>query len=472
MKKSQNIILNIFFTLLLIAIISGTYFLYKRFYFGEFTKAQTSEVGANFYREKEAFCLENTEYNDTLFYKKINVDKNTAYRVTYKVKTENVKGRYEEKEISENDCYKYQIGAVCGIMDTTESSESVAGNTDWKEMNFIFYSKNREDLKIYFRLGGYMGEAIGKASFKDFKIEKAKNKKDINWNVVCFNIENIDATLGGKNYKISMTKEDKELVKDNLNSFKNTMKDFSQGKMTVTTNIIDIKEPLKTLSYTDQDWYYIDPNDVYNLIDKYVQSDKYDHIFIATRMGDKSLDVEIPVKDWIGLGGMRYRDIGFSNIRMPSDMKTTVMYKYNTRYNVFPEEVFVHEFLHTLERNLKEYDVKFPELHNNEAFGYEDEGTSSIKVWYRDYMRQTVKGQNGYTGLTDIVYTTMPRHNEDFKDCEEIEFKVEPSNFFEGVVTIIANLFKNKGLNDNLSSNTNENNTEVVHFNIRKEETE
>ncbi len=29
------------------------------------------------------------------------------------------------------------------------------------------------------------------------------------------------------------------------------------------------------------------------------------------------------------------------------------MYKYDIRNDIFPEEVFVHEFLHSLERNLK-----------------------------------------------------------------------------------------------------------------------
>lgn len=339
-------------------------------------------------------------------------------------------------------------------------------------MTFIFNSKNRDEVNICFRLGGFKGEAEGKAFFKDFKLEKAI-KNDINWNIVCFNIENIDATLDGKQYKISMTEEDKQIIQSNVNSFKNTMKDFSQGKMTVTSNIIDIKEPLTKLSYTEENGFYIDPEDVYELIDKYISSDRYDHIFIATRMGDKSQNIEIPVNEWIGLGGMRYRDIGFSNIRLPSDMQSTIMYKYNTRYNVFPEEVFVHEFLHTLERNLNEYDVKFPALHDNEKYGYKDEGTSSIKVWYRDYMRHNIKSGSSYTGLTDISYTTMPRHNEDFEECENIEFKVEPDNFALGVIKIFKDLFSNAKNNNMLNSdnnNTKGDESEVVHLDSRLNE--
>jgi len=125
-------------------------------------------------------------------------------------------------------------------------------------------------------------------------------------------------------------------------------------------------------------------------------------------------------------------------------MENTIMYRYDTRYNVFPEEVFVHEFLHTLERNLNEYDVKFPELHSNEEYGYKDSGTSSIKIWYRDYMRKNIKTSSGYTGLTDVAYTTMPYHSRDFEDSEEIEFKVEPENFILGIAEIATNLFNNR----------------------------
>ena len=44
---------------------------------------------------------------------------------------------------------------------------------------------------------------------------------------------------------------------------------------------------------------------------------------------------------------MDYYGIGFSNIRLPNDSKSYI-YKYDSRINAFPEEVFLHEFLHSL----------------------------------------------------------------------------------------------------------------------------
>ena len=54
---------------------------------------------------------------------------------------------------------------------------------------------------------------------------------------------------------------------------------------------------------------------------------------------------------------MDYYGIGFSNIRLPNEEKSYI-YKYKTGVNQFPEEVFLHEFLHTLEEMQKNMYMK------------------------------------------------------------------------------------------------------------------
>ena len=186
-----------------------------------------------------------------------------------------------------------------------------------------------------------------------------------------------------------------------------------------------------------------------DLIDSYVSKGEYDHIFIATRMGDVKTGVEIPVNEWIGLGGIRYDDIGFSNIRLPNDMARTTMYKYDIMSDTFPEEVFVHEFLHTLERNLAEYEDQssFPALHDSEKYGYSDKGTDGLKKWYKDYMRKEIRSGNTYVGLSDVVYSTMPFNKSDFNESQEVEFYKEPSNIFVGIFNIIKSLFNRSSEN-------------------------
>lgn len=114
--------------------------------------------------------------------------------------------------------------------------------------------------------------------------------------------------------------------------------------MTANVNIYEIKEPLKTLSYDEENGYYVSSKNIEPLIDETVNSNNFDHIYIIIRFGDNLQNKEIPVKDWIGLGYMDYYGIGFSNIRLPNS-SGNYLYKYSET-NKFPEEVFVHEFLH------------------------------------------------------------------------------------------------------------------------------
>ena len=68
---------------------------------------------------------------------------------------------------------------------------------------------------------------------------------------------------------------------------------------------------------------------------------------------------------------MDFNGIGFSNIRLPNDTASYI-YTYNSYINTFPEEVFIHEYLHSLERILQERDYIIPELHDYNKYGYKN----------------------------------------------------------------------------------------------------
>ena len=138
---------------------------------------------------------------------------------------------------------------------------------------------------------------------------------------------------------------------------------------------------------------------------------------------------------------MDYYGIGFSNIRLPNDSQSYI-YKYNTRINQFPEEVFLHEFLHTLERNAKEYGYERPELHDDEKYGYQNEKIYGQEKWYRDYMNKNINTQNGKVGLPEEVYTLKPAKSIDFENSYQIKdvFK-QPQNIIEEIQEIIEKIF-------------------------------
>ena len=144
------------------------------------------------------------------------------------------------------------------------------------------------------------------------------------------------------------------------------------------------------MSYDDEKGYYIDSKDIAKDIDKYLNQNEFDHIFVCARISnDSSKDL---VNNWIGLGSMEYKGIGYSNIRLPNDQNSYI-YTYDSRANTFPEEVFIHEFLHSLERTLTEYEYDIPQLHDNEKYGYKEQRLVGLKQWYKDYMTCNINGK-------------------------------------------------------------------------------
>ena len=446
----KKVISRIFSLIILIGLITALVYIYNKYYFNDFIKANENKGETSYYRDssqkyngQKSYCIENKDYNDALFFKEISVKKDTPYRITCMVKTENVES--DKPETS---------GACISIMGTADQTIPIQGTTDWQKVTLLVDSKEQDTLDISFRLGGYDGYSKGKAWFSDIHVEEGIKDETSDWNVVCFLIDSIDVNIEGKHHTYSLTQEDKDLLKDNLKRFANTVESFSNNAMTVSYQTVEIKEPLTSLSYDQENYYYVAAKDVKPLIDDYVQKNEYDHIFIGIRMGDTLSS--IPVNEWIGLGSMRYNSIGFSNIRMPNDLRNSTMYKYNIKNDTFPEEVFVHEFLHSLERNLTEKGYTFPALHDNEKFGYENQNKTGLKDWYRDYMRCNIDSNVGKTGLDQIVYKTKPIQLSDFNYAHEIEFENVPHNIIDIVSQIISN-FK-QVMSKNSNSEINETN--------------
>jgi hypothetical protein len=134
---------------------------------------------------------------------------------------------------------------------------------------------------------------------------------------------------------------------------------------------------------------------------------------------------------------MEYDQIGFSNIRLPDDENSDI-YKLSV-FNMFPEEVFVHEFLHTLERNELENGNDIARLHDNMAYGYMSDSVFGLKNWYKDYMQNTINGGEN-KGLTDFSFSSKPIHESNFMSPIELNELKDPDNFIEEIESIIKRL--------------------------------
>lgn len=431
MQEKSKIIKNVISIVVMIAILIVSYQVYQTYNFNKFVKAERNLGVSKFERDKNEKCTEsnsykitNTDYNDAMFYETVDVLPNTPYRVTCKIKTENVKTKNENTDGGAHIC----------ISESTEKSDNVIGTTDWTDVTFYFNSKNRTQVDVGFRLGGFEDDCIGSAWFSDFKIEAGIADEGEDWNFLCVLFDYVDVSIEKngttQNVKLSLTQTDKDDITICMRRFQSSMEEMSRKKIKVKYDIVETTTPITTLSYDEENGYYVSAYNVKEVIDSFIAQGKYDHIFIAFRTGDINQRDAIPVNDWIGLGSMEYRGIGFSNIRLPDD-DSNYTYKYDSRINIFPEEVLIHEFLHTLERNAEEYKLERPELHDNIKYGYENKARIGLKEWYQDYMNQEIQTNSGTIGLPASIYTKKPAKSTDFSYSREIKALKEPDNIIE-----------------------------------------
>ena len=431
-------ILSLIVIIILIYILILVYNAYKQKFFNDFSTAELTLHLSEFSRDKDvqyedgidSYKIVSNTMNDATFYKTLEVEKNTPYKVSCMVKTENV---VTENEVSES-------GAQISIIDTVEKSESIQGTSDWQEIVMYFNSYDRESVNIGFRLGGFQDNCTGTAWFSNFKVEKGVPNSDSTWNVACFVIPNTDVVLAdGTEVIARMSENDIYNTQVNMQRFQNSCNILSGGLITIEYDFFETNETLTSITNDEVNGNYISGADVASIIDPYLEKEDYDHIFIVAKLGDASRNVEIHVNDWIGLGGMTYKGIGFSNVRIPNE-EYNAIYAYNGVTNTFPEEVMVHEFLHDLERicNAMNYDI--PALHDYKEYGYENEAVIGQRTWYQDYMSKKIHDtvNDKYIGLEAEVYKMQPANESNFEYSLEIEFIKEPKNIIEELSKIFS----------------------------------
>ena len=433
-------IFNIIVWIVLIIMLVYAFKFYNENNFNDFVRSEAKLNTSEFRRDKQvkyskkaSYEISQTEFNDATFLKTINVEKNKPYRVTCMIKTENVIPEVENKS---------GVGAQIAIVGTTERSIAISGTNEWKKVEMIFNSKNREQVDIGFRLGGYLGNCTGKAWFSDFKLEEGTLETGNTWKFACFIFKNTDVKLDKKEIKLSMTNEDFSDIKDTISRFEKTCQVMSNNKMNAKCDVYEVDTPINTLTYDNEFGYYVAPEDVEESIKDTIDKNNYDHIFVIIRLGNDEFKNDIQVNDWIGLGYMDYYGIGYSNIRLPNSSKSYI-YKYDTKVNTFPEEVFLHEFLHSLERTATEYGYEIPALHDNKKYGYITQKLSGLKNWYYDYMNKEIKTSNGNIGLPNEVYNLKPAKISNFKYSYEFKEFSEPENIVQEFKQLVKNLVRN-----------------------------
>ena len=279
-RKKHKI--SYFITLaILLVMLYFAYQYYQTNNFNDFVRSETNLYTSHFTRDKEikyadkrSYKIESSEYNDAMFYKTVKVKKNQPYKVTCMVRTNEVQAKEENSG----------VGAQISIEGTTERSIAISGTQDWQKIELIFNSKDREEVNIGFRLGGYLGAAKGKAWFSDFTIEEGLVDQSKNWKFACFIFKTTDVTINQKQIKLAVTQNDLIDITNTLNLFETSCNNLSDRKMTAKCDIYQIDTPLSKLSYDKEFGYYVSAEDIENQIKDIISSHDYDHIFAIVRL--------------------------------------------------------------------------------------------------------------------------------------------------------------------------------------------
>ena len=282
MKIELGKVIKTIITIVLLIILVFAYNFYQSNNFNGFIRSEKNLGLTEFkrdnnekYSKSRTYKIKSEEYNDAMFFKTVDVEKNQPYRITCMVKTENV----EAKDLVSG------VGAQISIEGTTQRSMAISGTSDWKKIELIVNSKDRGKLNIGFRLGGYLGEAKGKAWFSDFTIEEGIAEATHNiWNFGCFIFSTTDVNIEDENINVEMSENQISDVKNTLDRFKDSTAYLSKYKMEVKYDIHMIDTPLSSLSYSEKFGYYVAPEDVEGQIDNIIKQNNYDHIFVIIKL--------------------------------------------------------------------------------------------------------------------------------------------------------------------------------------------
>ena len=252
--RGKIIIKNIITFLILFGLIYIAYQFYQINNFNDFIKSESKINTAEFKRDEEvkyettrSYKIQSNEYNDAMFFKKVKVKKNTPYKVTCMVKTNQV----ESKDNIEG------VGAQISISDTTEKSISITGTQDWQKIEMLFNSKNREAVDIGFRLGGVLGEAKGEAWFSNFTLEEGTQENNSNWKFACFIFENTNVNINNNQININVTQNEISDITNTIKRFESSCSQLSLNKMTAECDVYQIEAPITALSSDNEFGYYV-----------------------------------------------------------------------------------------------------------------------------------------------------------------------------------------------------------------------
>jgi hypothetical protein len=201
-----------------------------------------------------------------------------------------------------------------------------------------------------------------------------------------------------RQYRHVATKHEIADATESFRAFPRLAAELSSGAAEVTTEIVVIDSPLRSLT-ADGDCYWPSPDDTRREVDELSPAGSHDSIFIFWPQSDSAEGTSIACRGWgLGMGasdwsnGATYAVIGNA---------PTWMWQREA-----PGEVWLHEWLHGVCAHFASRGYPMPERDADgaEVHGYVRSSTKGWTSYYRDLMTGSVSENGRLVGIPLVAW--------------------------------------------------------------------
>jgi hypothetical protein len=343
-----------------------------------------------------SYCIRDHRANDLRIVKKFAVLPDTIYYVTADVRTENVIN-HENKEDP--------VGACISTHDWF-FSKNLFGTNHWKTVGVLGRSDEWGNITVSFNLGYTFNTCSGCAWFENIRFIPVDEitKESSTWKFLAVlltesGIDTFDSHTGTPlQLHHVMSNEERTLIRNSLHTFEKDMNLDAEGLFSIEVDILEAQKPYT--DYAKNNFGYVVSR---SSARRYLESLgvdilSYDHvILIACQPG-------LPV-NYYGLGGLSILDqVGYSFI-LHADLQSSMPYLRGERENSWIPSIYVHEFLHSIERCANSLNLPVP-LIDGDRFGYPD--VEEYRSWYRDFMHKRLRANGNLLGVDPRIWKLKP----------------------------------------------------------------
>ncbi|MFO0793392.1 MAG: hypothetical protein U0586_04940, partial [Candidatus Brocadiaceae bacterium] len=236
------------------------------------------------------------------------------------------------------------------------------------------------------------------------------------WKMLVIVYPRIDASYiwKGKTYYLQheMNYSDRSFFLQTINRIPDTVYSWAGGNTQIKLTVVISDRPIQSVTVTNEgtndekaNWW-ISPDDVRSEMDTYAPPGTYDSIIAVFNLVEGSIWGVGSVGTW----GSVTNGAGYAMVQLPIN--------FQAWGSTYPEEIIVHEWLHTVEGFYRGFGYAVPSLHDAEKYGYKPDGNGSWHRWYEDYMQNKVWNGTKYVGVpsdawenhipTGLVYVSAP----------------------------------------------------------------